>query len=586
VFDDLLPIYERELSAIRALAAEFADAHPKIARRLQLGPDHCDDPDVERLFQSFAWMAARIGRRLDAELPELAEPLVERLCPLLNRPVPSATILQLERDPRQAPAGRYRVPRQALALSPPVAGVRCAFRTTAPVDLWPVAVAGARFEPEDPDGSGAALVLDLATPDGLAFRDLGLDRLRLFLDGPPARAELLLEQLGPGLRGIRVEGAALPPRCLRRGGFDPDEALFGPVPAPHDGLRLLFEGLVFPGKFRFLDLSGLDRGVLARAGDRLRIRFLLGRPGGAALRLLEDLGPDAFRLDCVPAVNLHAQDGAPVAVDGLLAQAPVRLAGRAADGCEVVAVERARLVRDGGSRTAEPVPAWPAAPAESAGPAWRLEREPSAHREAPATDATLSLVDPRGRPAAVPPATLELQLTCSDGGRPRELPWSAAGAEPFLLPRHSLVAGARARLRPTPALPAPAGAGRSWPILAHLFLNTAGLAGLDRDGLQGLLDGLAPAGTGAPGLLEVATGPATALLEGHGPPRFARGTEGAVTLDPARPGGPGPLLLAALMEGWLAQACPGASFVRVRVRSGPGAAWLERPPRAGAGPPA
>ena len=37
--DALLPYYDRELNAIRRLAAEFAIAHPKIAGRLRLTPE-------------------------------------------------------------------------------------------------------------------------------------------------------------------------------------------------------------------------------------------------------------------------------------------------------------------------------------------------------------------------------------------------------------------------------------------------------------------------------------------------------------------------------------------------------------------
>ncbi len=34
--DTLLPYYDRELTAIKRLAAEFAETHPKIAGRLRL----------------------------------------------------------------------------------------------------------------------------------------------------------------------------------------------------------------------------------------------------------------------------------------------------------------------------------------------------------------------------------------------------------------------------------------------------------------------------------------------------------------------------------------------------------------------
>ncbi|HUT09706.1 MAG TPA: type VI secretion system baseplate subunit TssF [Thermoguttaceae bacterium] len=52
--DELLPYYNRELAFIRRLGAEFAEAHPKIAGRLCLGPDAAEDPHVERLIEAFA----------------------------------------------------------------------------------------------------------------------------------------------------------------------------------------------------------------------------------------------------------------------------------------------------------------------------------------------------------------------------------------------------------------------------------------------------------------------------------------------------------------------------------------------------
>ena len=47
--DDLLLYYERELTYMRQLGAQFAEKYPKIASRLVLEPTKCDDPHVERL---------------------------------------------------------------------------------------------------------------------------------------------------------------------------------------------------------------------------------------------------------------------------------------------------------------------------------------------------------------------------------------------------------------------------------------------------------------------------------------------------------------------------------------------------------
>jgi type VI secretion system protein ImpG len=73
--DALLPYYDRELNAIRRLAVQFAEAHPKIAGRLRLSADAVDDPHVARLLDGAAFLAARVHHRLDDEFPELTDAL-------------------------------------------------------------------------------------------------------------------------------------------------------------------------------------------------------------------------------------------------------------------------------------------------------------------------------------------------------------------------------------------------------------------------------------------------------------------------------------------------------------------------------
>src|SRR5919199_4818236 len=97
--DALLPYFRRELDALRRLAGEFAEAHPKIAGRLRLGADGADDPQVERLLEGVAFLAARVQHRLDDEYPELTDALLEMLAPGLLAPVPSMTTLRLAAGP-------------------------------------------------------------------------------------------------------------------------------------------------------------------------------------------------------------------------------------------------------------------------------------------------------------------------------------------------------------------------------------------------------------------------------------------------------------------------------------------------------
>ncbi len=94
--DALLPYYDRELNALRSLAAEFAATHPKIAGRLRLAPESVDDPHVARLLEGVAFLAARVHYRLDDEFPELTDALLGVLYPHYLAPFPSAAIAQFE----------------------------------------------------------------------------------------------------------------------------------------------------------------------------------------------------------------------------------------------------------------------------------------------------------------------------------------------------------------------------------------------------------------------------------------------------------------------------------------------------------
>src|SRR5271157_1524485 len=116
--DSLLPYYERELDAIKRLAAEFADTHPKIAGRLRLSADAVDDPHVARLLEGVAFLAARVHHRLDDEFPELTDALLGVLYPHYLAPFPSAAIAQFRAQPDLLMP--FRLPRGTMLETEPV----------------------------------------------------------------------------------------------------------------------------------------------------------------------------------------------------------------------------------------------------------------------------------------------------------------------------------------------------------------------------------------------------------------------------------------------------------------------------------
>src|SRR3979409_836389 len=96
--NELLAYYNRELSYIRRLAAQFAKDHPKIAGRLRLGADTSEDPHVERLIAAFASLTARVRTKIEDEFPELTESLLGVLYPHYQAPIPSMAIVELGLD--------------------------------------------------------------------------------------------------------------------------------------------------------------------------------------------------------------------------------------------------------------------------------------------------------------------------------------------------------------------------------------------------------------------------------------------------------------------------------------------------------
>ena len=77
--EKFLDIYNRELYYLREIGAEFAKENSLTAKRLSLNEFSCADPYVERLLEGFAFMAARVSQKLDAEFPRFSQTLINNI---------------------------------------------------------------------------------------------------------------------------------------------------------------------------------------------------------------------------------------------------------------------------------------------------------------------------------------------------------------------------------------------------------------------------------------------------------------------------------------------------------------------------
>ena len=595
--ETLLPYYNRELGAIRREAAEFAEAFPKVAGRLRLSAEAVDDPFVARLLEGVAFLAARVQHRLDDELPELSDALLEMLSPHLLAPVPSMTTLKLAGPPElRVPA---RVPRGLMVETEPVRGEPVRFRTCHEVTLWPLVLEQARLSglplaaPANPRASGAVACLRLSfrtiAPD-LPVAALNLDRLRLHLRGIGTAAAALHELLCTATLSVALaDGLADPrptllgPAALRPAGFEPEEAALPWPKRAFGGHRLLTEHFAFPDKFLYVDLDGLEARSLVQQSDRLEVFVYLSR----AMPALEpSVSADSFCLGCTPAINLFPQRCEPITLDGTRAEWPVVPDARRPVALEVYSVEEVRESRPDGSRRAV-LPfhrlgrSMDAAAQDAAGgPDGRGGERRAVNYIAsrrPAlpplggTQTVLMLRDAAFDPAAPADGVLTVEALCCNRDLPSMLPFG--GGQPRLrVAAGSPAASAEALVPPTPTLRPGLRERGAWKLVSHLALNHLSVAGGEAGAaalreilrLHDLRD-TAESRAALAALLAVEAAPGVARLPGGRPGALVRGLDVTLTFDPQAWQSGALYLMAAVLERFLAQQVSVNAFVRTQV---------------------
>jgi type VI secretion system protein ImpG len=493
--DDLLPYYDRELAIMRGLAAEFADRHPKIAGRLALGRDDSQDPHVERLVQAFAFLAARIHRRLDDDFPELTDALLGLLYPHYLRPVPSLAIVELAFDPKQAAVTEpHVVPRGTILETEPVDDEPCLYRTCFDVSLLPIKVTAARFSgppfrlPADvvpPTGTAAMLQISLETlSDSVHICQLPLDTLRFHLHESAGRMAFeLYELLLTRASGVvvwptdtRAGATQLPKDCLLPAGFERSEAAIETDPRSFPGYRLFSEFFAFPQKFLFIDLTGISSAATAGAGRKLEIAILLD---SGSRELERAVSADTLRLGCTPIVNRFTQRLDPVQLEGHATETCVVPDARRPTALEIHAISSVRGIRPGGE-SFEIAPFF-GSHHESTGTdrpeTWWIAARRPRHEVRPdgtvdaCGDIWLSLVDHAGGPQALADVTLVMEAECGNRNLPGRLPFAVGRPQLHLRDGQGPIGRISCLTKPTRTLRPGPGRGAAWRLVSHLSLN-------------------------------------------------------------------------------------------------------------------
>ncbi len=576
---------------MRELSGEFADLHPKIARRLGMQGIEVADPYVERLIEAFCFMSARMRIKLDAEFPKFTQRLLEVTYPNYVSPTPSMAVAQLHPSVKEGDFSRgFAVPRGSAFFGkvPDGEETACEFRSSQDVSLWPLQIVDARLTGAPPDIPAlerylpahvqvtGCLRLTLRTVGEMKFSDLkGLDRLPVYLCGDDQIASHLFELLHtsavasfvgtPGHMGERPH--AITQTALVHDGLDPQQSL---LPTPWNafhGHNLLHEYFACPSRFYFFALQHLAPGLARIQAREAEIVVLLTRAPGHLAGLVD---ARQFALFCTPVINLFPRRTDRVEVNA--AQPEFHLVpdrSRPLD-FEVFSVKEIFGQQAATTEQLNFRPLYQTLNQDEGnyGRYFSLRREPrlasgSARRYGTRTpyvgsEVFISLVDQAEAPYPGQLRYLAVQAMLTNRDLPRLVPRN--GVSDLTMADSVPVASVGLVRAPSAPQPAYAEGELAWRLIRQLGFNHLPLADMPhREGAQALRDMLrlfthqddAVARKQIESLIGSRVRPVTRRLPGVGPLVYGRGIECQLTVDEEGFSGGSPYLFGLVMEHYL-----------------------------------
>ncbi|MCG3123374.1 MAG: hypothetical protein GIKADHBN_01790 [Phycisphaerales bacterium] len=627
----LLRYYEQELGHLQGMAREFAREHPKIAARLAIDDlrEECVDPYVERLLEGFAFLAARVQLKLDAEFPRFTQNLLQAVFPHYLAPTPSMCVVEFTPDYGDAElAGGYSLPRGSTLRSIIGKGDRttCDYRSAHDVLLYPMRLTQAQYYTRDvgvlnlgsvasPAGTvRGAMRIRLAATAGLTMSRLQLDRLVLNFRGETRVAGRIYEQVFGHCRGVivrsvpeagsRVSAYAqfFDPSSVERVGFEEDEALLPYDSRSFQGYRLLQEYFAFPQRFLFAAVTGLRSALVHCETSEVDLVFLFDQEKPELENVVET---GHVGLYCTPAVNLFPKRADRIFITERFSELQVipdrtrpldfevysvtsvtGIGAQAEDQTVFRPFYAARDTDSGGASTG-------AYFAVNRVPRTMTEREQRAGRRTTSyggSDVYLSLVDAANAPYSEDIRQLSIETMCTNRDLPIHIVLGNMDTH-FTLDVGAPVSATRVMVGPTAprashvdARPGQSEGDLSWRLISHLSLNylsicdttsSAGGSSGPAEGAAALRDILRLySDRGDPsmrkqvdGVKSVRVEPITRRITTPGPIVFGRGLEVGIVLDQANFEGGSGFVLGAVLDHFFARYVSMNSFTETVIYS-------------------
>jgi type VI secretion system protein ImpG len=586
------------------MGAEFAKEFPKIAGRLG-GLDEfqpCRDPFVERLLEGFAFLAARVQLKLNAEFPRFTQSLLETIYPHYLAPTPSMCIVRFEPDLKETGlADGFSIPRGSSLYS--ILGkteqTRCEYRTAHDVTLWPIQVQQANYYTRElasldvPNlpAVKAGIRLRIQSPPGVRISQLKLESLVLHLMGADEMPMHLYEHLFADATAVVAQPATKPVKwrhvvdasCINRVGFDDKQKLLPYDARSFQGYRLLQEYFAFPQRFMFVELTDLSTAIRRCDESELDIIVLLSK---SKIELEGAVSQDNFGLFCSPAVNLFEKRLDRIQVSDRFFEFHIVPDRTRTRDFEVYKITKVIGYGTSSEQLQEFLPFYLAKDlGDSGATAYyvtnRVPRPQSRSeslkgrrsRSYTGSELYISLVDSTAAPYRTDLKQLGVEALCTNRDLPLHMAIGQSSSD-FTMAKTAPCVSVRCLGAPTAPKPSHAEGDVAWRIIDHLSLNYLSLTD-DSEGASALRDILRLYSDTADlqirkqidGVKSVSCRPVTRRITTPGAIAFARGLEVTITFEEASFEGTGVFLLGAVLEHFFARYVSINSFTETVVRT-------------------
>ncbi len=324
--EEFLNLYNEELSYLRNQGEDFAKAYPKIASRLRLGQGGVEDPMVGRLLESFAFLTARLDYKMKHNTDFITKSIINILYPHYHLPIPAFSTCQFQ--PNTQLEAAYTIPLGTAISVNASDGEACLFTTCYPVTVLPMQLSKVEYKRElsiTPKKTPVKLVksslcFNLKTnKSDIKIASVKPNALRFFIRAESYQSNLIYELLMNHLKEIVLnfknangKTISIPTSAIQPVGFSDEESIL-PYPShSFSGYRLLTEYFVYPEKFFYFDLIGLDQYISENMSDEVEIHCLFDQ---ANVELEKIISLESLALGCTPIVNLFEQVGEPIKID-------------------------------------------------------------------------------------------------------------------------------------------------------------------------------------------------------------------------------------------------------------------------------